>query len=70
MDHQMQKARNIGLEALRRGGFVRRGLGVGGQFWPLCNEDWGRKPRPEAAAGNDIGAMAAGFKIFAGFSEV
>ena len=30
--HQMQKARNVGFEALSAGGFVRRGLGVGGQF--------------------------------------
>ena len=31
MDHQMQQARNIGLEALRLGGLGGRGLGVGGQ---------------------------------------
>ena len=31
MDHQMQKPRNVGLEALRRCSFGRRGLGVGGQ---------------------------------------
>ena len=30
--HQMQQARNIGLEALRAGGLSGRGLGVGGQF--------------------------------------
>ena len=34
MDHQMQQARNVGLEALGLGGFVRRGLGVGGQMGP------------------------------------
>ena len=33
MNHQMQQARNVGLEALRFRGFVRRGLGVGGQIW-------------------------------------
>ena len=32
MDHQMQQARNVGLEALRCRGFGRRGLGVGGQI--------------------------------------
>ena len=31
MDHEMQQARNVGLEALRAGGFAGRGLGVGGQ---------------------------------------
>jgi hypothetical protein len=35
MNHQMQQARNIGLETLRGRGFVRRGLGVGGQFSSL-----------------------------------
>ena len=33
MNHQMQQARNVGLEALRVRGFVRRGVGVGGQVW-------------------------------------
>ena len=31
MDHEMQQARNVGLEALRGRGFAGRGLGVGGQ---------------------------------------
>ncbi len=34
MDHQLQQARNVGLEALGRG-FGGRGLGVGGQGKPL-----------------------------------
>ena len=33
MNHQMQQARNVGLEALRFRGFARRGVGVGGQVW-------------------------------------
>jgi hypothetical protein len=35
MDHQMQKARDIGLEALGARGLAGRGLGVGGQMGPL-----------------------------------
>jgi hypothetical protein len=31
MDHEIQQARNIGLEALCAGGFAGRGLGVGVQ---------------------------------------
>ena len=31
MDHEIQQARNVGLEALRAHGFAGRGLGVGGQ---------------------------------------
>ena len=38
MDHQMQQARNVGLEALGRG-FGGRGLGVGGQVEPLGEGD-------------------------------
>ncbi len=34
MDHEMQQARNVGLEALGRG-FGGRGLGVSGQVNPL-----------------------------------
>ena len=39
MDHEVQQARNVGLEALRAGGFAGRGLGVGGQGKPL-EECW------------------------------
>ena len=41
MDHEMQQARNVGLEALGPGGFAGRGLGVGGQRRNLF-EDVGR----------------------------
>ena len=49
MDHQMQQARNVGLEALRRRGFGRRGLGVGGQIGPRGQKGMGSSraaPRP------------------------
>ena len=42
MDHQMQQARNVGLEALRRCGLVGRGRGVGGQIGPLFKGLQGR----------------------------
>ncbi len=63
MDHEMQQARNVGLEALRGRGFGRRGLGVGGQRGPLGNDDWG-DGRARAAAGPDIVALPPGFKAY------
>ena len=41
MNHQMQQARNVGLEALGLGCFVRRGLCVGGQVWPRVRKGKG-----------------------------
>ena len=55
MDHEVQQARNVGLEALRAGGFAGRGLGVGGQGKPL-EECWTWKFRPKRRGGADIGA--------------
>ena len=49
MDHEMQQARNVGLEALRAGGFAGRGLGVGGQVNPL-EECWTWKSGRNGAA--------------------
>ena len=48
VDHQMQKPRNVGLEALRRRGFGRRGLGVGGQVCASCQngKGTGRASKP------------------------
>ena len=63
MDHQMQQARDVGLEALRLGCFGRRGLGVGGQMGPLCNHG-GARAAPGAAAGPDIVALPPGFKVY------
>jgi hypothetical protein len=54
----MQQARNIGLEALRCG-FVRRGLGVGGQ---IQASSMVKKGDPNWANG-DIVASLKGFKI-------
>ena len=39
MDHQLQQARNVGLEALGRG-FAGRGLGVGGQGQEPLEDCW------------------------------
>ncbi len=62
MDHEVQQARNVGLEALRAGGFAGRGLGVGGQVENLtvgyqAVVAWKASVKP------DIVAMAPGFKI-------
>ena len=54
MDHEMQQARNVGLEALGAGGFAGRGLGVGGQGKPL-EECWNVEFRPKRRGEPHIG---------------
>ncbi len=58
MDHEMQQARNVGLEALRAGGFAGRGLGVGGQV-EASRRMLDVEFRPKRRGGADIGARSA-----------
>ena len=63
MDHQVQQARNVGLEALGRRGLVGRGRGVGGQIGPLSNA---LRAALETGGRPDIVALPPGFKPVVG----
>ena len=64
MDHELQQARNVGLEALCAGGFAGRGLGVGGQRANLSEMLESEMPAETARRSRYRGAAALMQAVF------